>query len=67
LELDYCSELLAIVKKLGALYTRNLDDPVVLAGVDGLQRLVDGLSQKIWHKVNIVERGIAAEAARSEK
>ena len=59
--LDYCSELLAIVNKMGALYARDFDDPVVLAGVDGLQRLVDGLSQKIWHKMALVDRIIASE------
>jgi hypothetical protein len=59
--LDYCSELLAIVNKMGALYGRDFDDPVVLAGVDGLQRLIDGLSQKIWHKMAIVDRVIASE------
>jgi hypothetical protein len=60
--LDYCSELLAIVNKLGALYTVDFDDPVVLSGVDGLQRLADGLSQKIWHKMAMVDRIRASES-----
>jgi hypothetical protein len=58
--LDYCSELLAIVNKTGALYVLHIDDPVALSGVDGLQRLIDGLQQKIWHKMAIVDRRIIA-------
>ncbi len=60
--LDYCSELLAIVNKMGALYVRHLDDPDALAGVDGLQHLIDGLQQKIWQKMNLVDRHMAASA-----
>lgn len=56
--LDYCSEMLALLSKIGALYARDLNDPVVLSGVDGLQGLADGLSQKIWNKMNIVNRQI---------
>jgi hypothetical protein len=59
--LDYCSELVAIVNKMGALYVRDFDDPVVLAGVDGLQGLIDSLSEKIWHKMALVDRVIASE------
>lgn len=54
--LDYCSEMLALLSKIGALYARDLNDTVVLSSVDGLQGLADGLSQKIWNKMNIVNR-----------
>jgi hypothetical protein len=54
--LDYCSEALALIGKIGALYARDLMDPVVIGGVDGLQVQIDGLSQKIWHKMARVDR-----------
>lgn len=59
--LDYCSEALALIGKIGALYARDLADPVVLAGVDGLQVQIDGLSQKIWHKMASVDRMLQDE------
>ncbi len=54
--LDYCSEMLALTSKIGALYGNDLNDPVVLAGIDGLQGLIDGLTQKIWYKLTIIGR-----------
>ena len=62
--LDYCSEMLSLLNKVGALYARDFYDPVVLSAVDGLQRLVDGLAQKLWHKMAIVDRIVAAEAEK---
>jgi hypothetical protein len=62
--LDYCSEALALVGKIGALYARDLLDPVVISGVDGLQVHLDGLSQKIWHKMASVDRMLAEERAQ---
>jgi hypothetical protein len=52
--LDYCSELLAIIGKLAALYVQNFDDSVVLASVDEIESLTNGLSRKIWQKVMIL-------------
>jgi hypothetical protein len=54
--LDYSSEMLALTSKIGALYVDDFDDPVVLASVDGLHTLLDGLSRKIWHKADLVDR-----------
>ncbi len=65
--LDYCSELLALVSKISALYAHDFDDPVILAGVDGLQRLIDGLSQKIWHKMSLIDRLVAEDARRNAR
>jgi hypothetical protein len=53
--LDYCSELLAIVSKIAALYVQHLDDELVLAAVDDIQGLTSGLSSKIWQKIVIVD------------
>jgi len=54
--LDYCSEMLSLISKLGALYVQNLYDPVVLAAVDQVEDLANGLSRKIWQKIMILER-----------
>ena len=52
--LDYCSELLAVIGKLAALYVQNFDDSVVLSSVDEIESLTNGLSRKIWQKVMIL-------------
>jgi hypothetical protein len=52
--LDYCSELLAVVGKLAALYVQNFDDSVVLSSVDEIESLTNGLSRKVWQKVMIL-------------
>jgi len=53
--LTYCSELLAIVNKLGAITVQDFDDPQTLAAVDQVQDLCGDLSQKIWHKIMILD------------
>lgn len=58
--LDYSGEMLALTSKIAALYVDDFDDPVVLANVDGLHTLLDGLSRKIWHKMDMVDRLIAS-------
>jgi hypothetical protein len=54
--LDYCSELLALTSKLGALYLQSFSDPEVLDSVNGIQALVVGLSSKIWQKIMILDQ-----------
>jgi hypothetical protein len=53
--LDYCSELLSLTSKLAALHVQYLPDPVVLEAVNDVESLADGLSQKIWQKVLVLE------------
>lgn len=53
--LDYCSELLSITSKISALYIQRFSDSVVLAAVSDVETLCDGLSRKVWQKVNIAE------------
>jgi hypothetical protein len=53
--LDYCSELLALVSKIAALFAQNMDDPVVLDSVNDLESLTQGLSAKIWQKIMILD------------
>jgi hypothetical protein len=54
--LDYCSELLSVISKLGALHVQHFNDPVTLAAVNDIESLTSGLSGKIWQKINILER-----------
>ncbi len=53
--LDYCSELLAITSKLAVLYLEYLDDARVLSAVNDIQSLCNGLSNKIWQKIMILD------------
>lgn len=57
--LDYCSELLSLVSKVAALFVQSSNDPHVLAAVDEVSGLTNGLSQKIWQKLTILEAGSA--------
>ena len=52
--LDYCSELLALIGKLAALYVQHFDDSVVLQSVDEIESLTNGCSRKIWQKLMIL-------------
>ena len=52
--LDYSSELLSMIGKIGAIYGRQLQDPVVLDAIDGAENLTTGLSRKIWQKIAIL-------------
>lgn len=52
--LDYCSEMLSLVGKIGALYVQNLHDPTILAAVSELETLTTNLSRQIWQKIIIL-------------
>lgn len=53
--LDYCSEALALMSKIGALYVQVFQDAVVLDAVDDLEDLTIGMSRKIWQKIALVD------------
>lgn len=53
--LDYCSEMLSLVGKLAALYAQSLPDPVVVAAVNDIETLTNGLSRKIWQKIVMLD------------
>lgn len=57
--LDYCSDLLALISKLAALYVQKFDDPVTLSAVNEVENLTNGLSRKIWQKIMIFDRILA--------
>jgi len=54
--LDYCSEMLSVISKTAALYVQNFDDPVTLSAVNDVEQLTGSLSQKLWLKIDILER-----------
>lgn len=53
--LDYCSGLLSMVNKIGAVYVQDFPDPIALAAADQLSTLTNDLSQKIWQKIMILD------------
>lgn len=53
--LDYCSELLSLTSKVAALFVQGWNDPHVLAAVDEVSSLTNGLSSKIWQKLTILD------------
>jgi hypothetical protein len=53
--LDYCTELLSLTGKLGALFVQHMDDGVVLQAVNEIEDLTSGLSRKIWQKITLLE------------
>ena len=59
--LDYSSELLAIISKIGALYVQGFEDEVVLSAVDDVEDLTNGLSRKIWQKLTILDHMVARQ------
>ncbi len=53
--LDYCSDALAVISKIAALYVQGFEDPVLLDSVDDVEDLTAGFSRKIWQKITILE------------
>jgi hypothetical protein len=54
--LHFCTELLAVIGKVGQLYVQNFSDAQSLAAVDQFENLATGLSSKIWQKLMILDR-----------
>lgn len=52
--LDYCSELLSCVGKIGALLGEHTSDSKVLAAIEGIEDLTTGMSRKIWQKIALL-------------
>lgn len=56
--LDYCSELLAVVSNVAALYAQGDDDSITLQAVDSIEELCSGISRKLWQKMQMIgDRG----------
>jgi hypothetical protein len=54
--LDYCTELLAIISKVAALYVQELSDPVTVDAASAVEDLSVSLSRTIWQKIVILDR-----------
>jgi hypothetical protein len=54
--LHFCTELLAIVSKVGQLYVQDFPDAAAVTAVDHFEGLATGLSNKIWQKLMILDR-----------
>jgi hypothetical protein len=61
--LDYCSELLSLINKIGAIYVQEFPDAIALEAVDQLSNLTNGLSRNIWQKLMILD--MVADAGKS--
>lgn len=57
--LRYCTEMLALISKIGQLYVQDFPDGPTLAAVDQFENLANGLSRKIWQKLIILEADVA--------
>jgi hypothetical protein len=60
--LDYSSEMLSLISKLAALYAQRFDDAVILAAVDEVEDLTNGLARKIWQKIMVLQSDVIAES-----
>lgn len=58
--LDYCSEMLSLANKIAALFVQRSHDPHILAAVDEVSGLTNGLSSKIWQKLTILDAEMIA-------
>ncbi len=65
--LDYCTEMLALIGKIGALYAQYTSDAVALSAVDQVEDLTSSLSQKIWQKIIILHQLPAYGSAAAPK
>jgi len=61
--LDYCSDAMALISKIAALYVQGFQDPVLLDAVDDMEDLTAGFSRKIWQKIMIVQNLASREPA----
>lgn len=52
--LDYCSEMLAVIGKLAALYGERVRDGVVIDAVNDIEALTTSLGRKIWQKITVL-------------
>lgn len=64
--LDSCTDMLALISKIAALYVQRFDDPVTLSAVNDVESLTTGLSRKIWQKIMIFDRILAPSSRGSQ-
>jgi hypothetical protein len=54
--LEFCSDMLALVGKVAALYVQGFPDERAVAAVDDIEDLTSGLSRKIWQKIMVLNQ-----------
>jgi hypothetical protein len=54
--LNYCTDLLALISKIGFLYVQALNEPEAQSIEGDLETLTSGISRKIWQKIMLVGR-----------
>jgi hypothetical protein len=52
--LSFCTELLAIVSKIAAVYVQDFPDAQAMQAADQIETLTNGLSRKIWQKITLL-------------
>ncbi len=52
--LDYCTELLSLVGKVGFLYVQDFGDPEATKAMNDLEDLTTGLASGIWQKIILI-------------
>jgi hypothetical protein len=65
--LDYCSELLSLVSKTGALYVQEFPDPPTVEAFDQMTNLTTDLSRNIWQKIMILEASLPPGTSSSDR
>jgi hypothetical protein len=63
--LDYCTEMLALIAKLAALYAERTQDREVTDAVNEIEDLTSNLGRKIWEKIMILDQRRTAHAHRT--
>ena len=53
--LNYCTEMLSLISKLGFLFIQKFPDTIATEAVNDLEELVTGLSRKIWQKIVLLD------------
>jgi len=56
--LDYCSEMLSLIGKVGAMYIEHFPDGQSVSSVNELESLTTDLSRKIWQKIMILNSDV---------
>lgn len=53
--LDYCSEMMALIGKVAALYVQEFSDEVAVSAVNEVENLTTGMARKIWQKLMVLQ------------
>ncbi|PWH07077.1 hypothetical protein DEO23_08220 [Brachybacterium endophyticum] len=54
--LDFCTEMLSLVGKSGALFAEDTTDGDVLDAVQGIEALTSDMARKVWQKIGIIQQ-----------